>query len=111
MLLSDVPEIQGRSAAGVSITNNGHVAPTATIVAPPASSWRIVPSHRRFDASTHPSAIPGTTSNATPIFVSNPNPMHTPLNTSQRVRPFSNPLTADHTAATEHRASSSSGLL
>src|SRR4051812_11208243 len=40
MLLSLVPDTHGRSAAGVSRTRSGHAAPTATIAAPPAASWR-----------------------------------------------------------------------
>ena len=40
MLLSLVPEIQGRSPAGVRAMSNGQAPPTTTIAAPPASSWR-----------------------------------------------------------------------
>ena len=40
MLLSDVPEIHGRSDAGVSATSSGQAPPTATIATPPASSER-----------------------------------------------------------------------
>jgi hypothetical protein len=36
--LSDVPEIHGRSEAGVSATITGQNPPAATIAAPPASS-------------------------------------------------------------------------
>ncbi len=41
MLLSLVPETQGRSAAGVRRKSSGHAMPTATIAAPPASSCPI----------------------------------------------------------------------
>src|SRR3954464_14906018 len=52
MLLSAVPEIQGRSDAGVSATRSGQARPTSTIAAPPASS--------DFTAATPPrGAIPG----------------------------------------------------
>ena len=37
--LSDVPEIHGRSAAGVSHNATGQARPTAAAAAPPASSW------------------------------------------------------------------------
>ena len=54
--------------------------------------------------------MPGTTS-ATRILVSKPSPTQTPASTSQRVRPRSRPRTAHHSAATQHSASSASGLL
>ena len=63
MLLSDVPETHGRSAAGVSHTSTGHASPTATIAAPPASSWRSDAIHPRAAGASHSHAatIPGTT--------------------------------------------------
>jgi hypothetical protein len=45
------------------------------------------------------------------IFVSNPSPTATPASTSHRVRPSSSARTTNHSAATEHRISSASGLL
>src|SRR4051812_42876971 len=47
MLLSLVPDTHGRSAAGVSRTRSGHAAPTATIAAPPAASWRMAATRPR----------------------------------------------------------------
>jgi hypothetical protein len=38
--LSSVPEIYGRSAAGVSATSSGQMPPTTISAARPASSWR-----------------------------------------------------------------------
>src|SRR2546423_14184033 len=115
MLLSEVPEIHGRSAAGVSVTSRGHAPATATRAAPPISSClkarrriRQVSPHR---VHIHAAAIPGATSRATPILVSKPRPTHTPLSTSHFVRPVSSARTAHHSAATQHRISSSSGLL
>ena len=110
-LLSEVPEIHGRSAAGVSVTSSGHAPATAAIAAPPASSRRIRDHSDPRAAHSHAAAIPGTISNATPIFVSNPRPTHTPLSTSHRVRPVSIARNAAHSAATADRISSSSGLL
>ena len=40
MLLSLVPEIQGRSLAGVKAIRAGQAPPTTTMAAAPASSWR-----------------------------------------------------------------------
>ena len=65
--------------------------------APPASSWRnavrrarqVSPQRLHIQAS----AIPGTISSATPIFVSNPSPTQTPHSTSHCVRPVSSART------------------
>ena len=48
---------------------------------------------------------------AAAIFASKPRPTQTPASTSQRVRPSSSPRTRHHSAATQHSASSASGLL
>ena len=111
--MSEVPEIQGRSDAGVSVTSNGHAPPTATSAAPPSSSWRSAWSRPRAAGAihSHAAAIPGTTISATAILVSNPRPTATPVSTSHLVRPVSRPRTANHSAATQQRTSSSSGLL
>ena len=71
-----VPEIQGLSAAGVSSTSAGHAPPTMNIAAPPASSARRACSRPRAAGATHShaAAIAGTTTRATPIFVSKPSP-------------------------------------
>ncbi len=111
MLLSEVPEIHGRSRAGVSITSSGQAPATTSIAAPPASSWRIAARRPRGAIHSHASTIAGTTTNATSIFVSKPSPTATPASTSQRVRPSSNPRTANQTAATQQSVSSASGLL
>jgi len=58
--------------------------------------------------------MPGTTTSATPIFVSKPRPTHTPASTSQRSwRPgfASSARTKHQRAATEQSTSSASGLL
>ncbi len=103
-----MPEIHGRSLAGVSHTTTGHAAPTATIVAPPASS----PVRRRRGADhSQAAAMPGTTISATAILASNPRPTMAPLSTIQRSRPSSSPRTSAHSAATQQRISSASGLL
>jgi DNA-binding IclR family transcriptional regulator len=87
MLLSLVPEIQGRSDAGVSIISSGQAPPTTTIAAPPASNWRTAAIRPRGAIHSHATTIAGTTSRAAPIFVSKPSPTQTPASTSQRVRP------------------------
>src|SRR4051812_29628572 len=139
MLLSEVPEIHGRSAAGVSQIATGHASPATIIAAAPASSWRMRrpipyavggPTVRSgaaiaadavgaADAASeafgrnhsHAAAIPGATINATPIFVSKPRPTSAPEITSQRDRPSSNARTSAHTAPTQRRTRSASGLL
>ena len=85
--------------------------PTATIVAPPASSWPTALPRPRGATHRYAAAMPGTTMSAAAIFVSNPRPTHRPERTSQRVRPSSSARTRNHSAATEHRMSSASGLL
>ena len=113
-LLSLVPEIHGRSAAGVSSTSAGHAPPTSTIAAPPASSWRSAcePPRRAGRPTARRPRSPGTTTSATPIFVSKPRPTHdaarAPASACGRPRA---PRTANHSAATQHRTSSASGLL
>ena len=104
--LSAVPEIHGRSAAGVSHMSTGQARPTTAIAVPPAASA----SGRRWTHS-QATAMPGTTSSAAPIFVSNPSPTSTPDQTSHLAEPPSSARAAAHTAATEHRTSSASGLL
>jgi hypothetical protein len=111
MLLSLVPEIHGRSAAGVSATKTGHARPTTAIAAPPASICRAAFARPAGAIHSHAAAIPGTTISATAIFVSKPSPTATPAKTSQRVRPSSNARTRHHTAATQQSTSSASGLL
>ena len=111
--MSLVPDTHGRSAAGVSSTSSGHAPPTASIAAPPAASRRnarAVPSAEGA-IHIHAATIPGTTASATNIFVSKPSPTATPASTIQRARPSSSARTANHTAATQHRTSSASGLL
>ena len=75
MLLSEVPEIHGRSPAGVSATSSGQAPPTTSIAAPPAEqlAQRREPRPRGATQS-QASAIAGTTTSATPIFVSKPSP-------------------------------------
>ena len=108
MLLSLVPEIHGRSAAGVSHISSGQARPTAVIAAPPASS----PLTRlRGAAHTHAAAIAGTTSSAAAILASKPSPTATPARTGQRMRPSSSPLTRNQSAAVQQSTSSASGLL
>src|SRR3954471_14297501 len=111
MLLSLVPEIQGRSDAGVSATSSGHAPPTTTIAAPPASSCLTAVSRPRGATHIHAAAIPGTTISATAILVSNASPTITPAQTSHFVRPSSNARTTNQSAATEQSTSSASGLL
>ena len=117
MLLSEVPEIHGRSEAGVSVTSSGHAKPTTSIAAPPASSWRIALSFSRMAGRVRTrtqiqaTAIPGTTISATPILVSKPSPTATPLRINQRVLPSSSARNPHHNAATEQSTNSSSGLL
>ncbi len=111
MLLSLVPEIQGRLEAGVSVTSSGHAPPTTIIAAPPARSWRSAVSRPRGATQSQAATIPGTIISATAIFVSKPSPTQTPDSTSQRVRPSSSARTTNQSAATEHSTSSASGLL
>src|SRR5436305_2945227 len=110
-LLSDVPEIHGRSADGVSVTTSGHASPTAAIAAPPVSSRRVLFHNDPRALHNQANAIGGTTSRAPPILVSNPSPTSAPLRTIHRARSLSRPRTAAHTAATQQSTSSSSGLL
>ena len=111
MLLSPVPEIHGRSDAGVSHTSSGHARPTTTIAAPPASSCLTAIAWPRGATHSHAAAIPGTTISATAIFASKPRPTQTPASTSHRVRPSSSAPTVHQSAAAQHRTSSASGLL
>ena len=108
MLLSLVPEIQGRSAAGVSHISSGQASPTTVMAAPPASSPR---TRLRGAAHTHAAAIAGTTSSAAAILASKPRPTATPASTIQRTRPSSSPRTTAQTASVQQRTSSASGLL
>ena len=110
MLLSLVPEIQGRSDAGVSHISIGQARPTTVIAAPPAAAAGRTDAPRGANHS-HAAAIAGTTSSAAAILVSKPRPTATPARTSQRVRPSSNARTIAHTAAAQHSTSSASGLL
>ena len=108
MLLSLVPEIHGRSAAGVSHMRSGQASPVTVIAAPPASR----PLTRlRGAAHTHAAAMAGTTSSAAAIFASKPRPTATPARTSQRMRPSSSPRTRNQSAAVQQSTSSASGLL
>ena len=111
MLLSLVPEIHGRSAAGVSAISSGQAPPTTTIASPPASRSRTAAQRPRGATHSHATTIPGTIISATAILASKPRPTATPASTSQRVRPSSSPRTKNHNAATQHRISSASGLL
>ena len=111
MLLSLVPEIHGRSLAGVSAIRAGQAPPTTTIAAPPASSWRTAVQRPRGATHRYAATIPGTTSSAAAIFASKPSPTATPARTTQRVPPSSSARTMHHSAATQHRISSASGLL
>ena len=114
MLLSDVPEIQGRSAAGVSHTSSGPRQSDRDHrrAAGEQLAQRVKPVPRAAGAiHSQAAAIPGTTISATPIFVSNPSPTATPHSTSHLVRPVSSARSANQSAATEQRTSSSSGLL
>ena len=106
-----MPDTHGRSAAGVSATSSGHAPPTATIAAPPASSWRSATSRPRGAIHSQAATIPGTTSSAAAILVSKPRPTQTPASTIQRVRPSCSPRTVAHRAPTQQRISSASGLL
>ncbi len=111
MLLSFVPEIQGREAAGVSAISSGQAPPTTTIAAPPAASALVAARRPRGAIHSHAAPIPGTTSSPAPIFVSNASPTETPARTIQRVRPSCSARTVNHSAATVHSASRASGLL
>ena len=71
MLLSDVPEIQGRDDAGVSATSSGHAPPATISASPPPSRPR---TRLRGAAHAHATARAGTTSSAAPILVSKPSP-------------------------------------
>src|SRR5687767_2118757 len=64
MLLSLVPETQGRALAGVSATSSGQAAPAATIAAPPATSCRTAASRPHGAIHSQASASPGTTISA-----------------------------------------------
>ena len=101
-----MPEIQGRSAAGVNVTSNGHAKPTTAIASPPHAKRR-TRTHTDAIGADHSqaSAIPGTTNSATDIFASNPSPTQTPLQTIHRVRPSSKPRKQNQSAATQHRIS------
>ncbi len=106
-----MPEIHGRSDAGVSAMSKGHAPPTATIAAPPAARL-LAAASRPFGAThSHAATIPGTTISATAIFASKPRPTSTPERTSQRVRPSSSARPSAHSAPVQHRTSSASGLL
>ena len=106
-----MPEIHGRSDAGVSATITGQKPPATTIAAPPASSWRSAAS-RPFGAThRYAATMPGTTISATAIFASKPRPTSAPHSTSQRVRPSSSARTSAHSAPVQQRTSSASGLL
>ncbi len=108
-----MPEIQGRSAAGVSVTSIGQASPTTASASPAQRSLRSACHVPRPPGASHSqaTAIPGTTNSATAILVSKPSPISAAHQTSQRVRPSWNPRTAHHIAATQQRISSSSGLL
>ena len=106
-----MPDTHGRSAAGVSAISSGQAPPTATIAAPPASSWRSAASRPRGAIHSQAATIPGTTSSAAAIFASKPRPTQTPASTSQRVRPSWSARTVAHSAPTQQRISSASGLL
>jgi hypothetical protein len=111
MLLSLVPEIQGRSDAGVSHTRTGHARPTTAMAAPARPSWRNAAGRPPGATHSHVAAMAGTTISAAPILASNPSPTQTPDSTSHRVRPSSNARTRHHTAAVTHSTSNASGLL
>ena len=110
-LLSLVPATQGRLAAGVSSTSSGQASPTTVIAAPPPSSARSAAARPRGATQSQASAIPGTTISATPIFASKPSPTQTPARRSQPLRPCSSARTNAHSAATQQRTRSASGLL
>ena len=86
--------------------------PTATIAAPPASSWPIArqaaargdPQVRRRDRRARRGARRPSSSRSR-------GRRDTPDRISQRVRPSSSARTTNHSAATQHRMSSASGLL
>ena len=111
MLLSLVPETQGRSAAGVSHMSTGQASPTAVMAAPPASSCFTALIRPRGAIQSQAATMPGTTKSAAAILASKPSPTATPASTSQRVRPSSSPRTTHHSAAVQQSTSSASGLL
>ena len=106
-----MPEIHGRSDAGVSAMSSGHAPPTATIAAPPAARLRTAASRPLGATHSHAATIPGTTISATAILASKPRPTSAPERTSQRVRPSSSARPSAHSAPAQHRTSSASGLL
>jgi hypothetical protein len=106
-----VPDTHGRSAAGVRRNRSGQAAATAN----QRRTAREQPAHRHERADRRrPQPRGGERRHDEQrggIFVSNPSPTATPASTSHRVRPSSSARTTNHSAATEHRISSASGLL
>jgi hypothetical protein len=115
--LSEVPEIHGRSAAGVSHISTGQARPNTARVAPPQSICRTQarfprrPSERSYRVQAQASVKAGTSISATPIFVSKPRPMNTPVHTIHVVRCVSSARRKHQVAATDSSTNSSSGLL
>ena len=109
--LSLVPEIHGRSAAGVNHTNTGHASPTTAVATPPHSSCLTAVTRPRGATQKYASASAGSTSRPVPIFVSKPAPTITPAQTNHLVLPSSAARTVNHSAAVEHSTTSASGLL
>ena len=111
MLLSAVPETHGRSAAGVSATSSGHAPPTATIAAPPASSWRSATSRPRGATHSHAAAIAGHDHQRRRHLRLEAEPDHDARQHDPAQAPVLQARTTNHSAAAQHSISSASGLL
>ena len=96
----------------MSHTSTGQASPTAVITAPPASNWRKARTRPRGATHSHAATMPGTTSSAAAILVSNPSPTNAPATISQRTDPSRRrPRSSAQIAAVTQSTSSASGLL
>jgi len=108
---SSLPPMYGREPAGHSDTATGQAALTATIAAPPASSWRTRTAGRGGPATRYVAARAGTIIHPWSIFVMNASPTTAPHHARCFVRPDSSARTSSQAASTSRSTRSASGLL